>query len=444
MHLTRLALTDFRSYAGVELSLEPGVSTFVGPNGQGKTNLVEAAAYVSTLGSHRVATDAPLVRAGAERAILRAAVTSSGRDSLVEIEINPGRANRARLNRAPVSRPRHVLGVLSTVLFAPEDLALVKGDPEQRRRFLDDLLVASAPRYAGVRADYERVLRQRTALLKSLRTRPGKPARSGTRAYARAGPLRDAARSGRGGDGPGHNGSGEDGTGPDGAGPDRAGPAGPAASTLDVWDEHLATAGAELLAARIRLTASLRPLVARSYSAVSGGASVEAGISYRQSLRMPGLSGPSGSPSRPVRAPAEPDEPAADTARLADGLREALAMVRGEELERGVCLVGPHRDDLDLRIGDLPARGYASQGESWSMALALRLSAFEALRGAGDDPVLLLDDVFAELDVGRRERLARLAAGAEQVLVTAAVAADVPAALHGARFDVGGGTVTRA
>jgi DNA replication and repair protein RecF len=177
---------------------------------------------------------------------------------------------------------------------------------------------------------------------------------------------------------------------------------------------------------------------------VSGGASVEAGISYRQSLRMPGLSGPSGSPSRPRRAPAEPDEPAADAARLADGLREALAMVRGEELERGVCLVGPHRDDLDLRIGDLPARGYASQGESWSMALALRLSAFEALRGAGDDPVLLLDDVFAELDVGRRERLARLAAGAEQVLVPAAVAADVPAALHGARFDVGGGTVTRA
>ena len=441
MHLTRLALTDFRSYAGVELSLEPGVSTFVGPNGQGKTNLVEAAAYVSTLGSHRVATDAPLVRAGAERAILRAAVTSSGRDSLVEIEINPGRANRARLNRAPVSRPRQVLGVLSTVLFAPEDLALVKGDPEQRRRFLDDLLVASAPRYAGVRADYERVLRQRTALLKSLRTRPGRPARSGTRAYARASALRDAARSGRGGDGPGHNGSGEDGTGPDGAGPDRAGPA---ASTLDVWDEHLATAGAELLAARIRLTASLRPLVARSYSAVSGGASVEAGISYRQSLRMPGLSGPSGSPSRPGRALAEPDEPAADAARLADGQREALAMVRGEELERGVCLVGPHRDDLDLRIGDLPVRGYASQGESWSMALALRLSAFEALRGAGDDPVLLLDDVFAELDVGRRERLAHLAAGAEQVLVTAAVAADVPAALHGARFDVGGGTVTRA
>ena len=186
MHLTRLALTDFRSYAGAELSLEPGVSTLLGPNGQGKTNLVEAAAYVATLGSHRVATDAPLVRSGAERAILRAAVTSGARDSLVEIEINPGRANRARLNRAPVTRPRQVLGVLRTVLFAPEDLALVKGDPEQRRRFLDDLLVASAPRYAGVRADYERVLRQRTALLKSLRGRPRRPGRAGARAYAHA------------------------------------------------------------------------------------------------------------------------------------------------------------------------------------------------------------------------------------------------------------------
>jgi len=440
VYLTRLALTDFRSYAGVELGLESGVSTFVGPNGQGKTNLVEAAAYVSTLGSHRVATDAPLVRAGSERAILRAAVTSNGRDSLVEIEINPGRANRARLNRAPVSRPRQVLGVLSTVLFAPEDLALVKGDPEQRRRFLDDLLVASAPRYVGVRADYERVLRQRTALLKSLRARPGRQARP----YARAAASREAGRGGPVEDGSGREGPGRNGAGLDGSAPARAGLPGPAAGTLDVWDEHLATAGGQLLAARIQLTASLRPLVARSYSAVSGGQSGEAGISYRQSLRMPGVDGRAGSPGRAGQAPDAPDTPAADPARLADGLREALAMVRGEELERGVCLVGPHRDDLDLRIGDLPARGYASQGESWSMALALRLAAFEALRAAGDDPVLLLDDVFAELDVGRRERLARLVAGAEQVLVTAAVPADVPSALHGARFDVGGGTVTRA
>ena len=461
MHLTRLALTDFRSYAGAELSLEPGVSTLLGPNGQGKTNLVEAAAYVATLGSHRVATDAPLVRSGAERAILRAAVTSGDRDSLVEIEINPGRANRARLNRAPVTRPRQVLGVLRTVLFAPEDLALVKGDPEQRRRFLDDLLVASAPRYAGVRADYERVLRQRTALLKSLRGHPGRAGRSGARAYAHAVAPRAAARGGTHGpgngepeasqegagqEGAGQEGAGQEGAGRDGAGRDGTGTgqdraprngrpvlAGPAARTLDVWDEHLATAGAELLAARIALTATLRPLVARSYGAVAGTGAVEASISYRQSLRMPGLSGT-----------AEPAEPTADAARLADGLREALAAARGEELDRGVCLVGPHRDDLELRIGDLPARGYASHGESWSMALALRLSAFEALRDGGEDPVLLLDDVFAELDTGRRERLAGLVAGAEQVLVTAAVPADVPAALHGARFDVGDGRVTRA
>ena len=451
MHLTRLALTDFRSYAGAELSLEPGVSTLLGPNGQGKTNLVEAAAYVATLGSHRVATDAPLVRSGAERAILRAAVTSGDRDSLVEIEINPGRANRARLNRAPVTRPRQVLGVLRTVLFAPEDLALAKGDPEQRRRFLDDLLVASAPRYAGVRADYERVLRQRTALLKSLRGHPGRAGRSGARAYAHAGAPREAAPGGTGHNGEGQDGMSQDAAGQDTAGQDTAGQdtagtgqdraprngrpvlAGPAARTLDVWDEHLATAGAELLAARIALTATLRPLVARSYGAVAGAGAVEASISYRQSLRMPGLSGT-----------AEPAEPTADAARLADGLREALAAARGEELDRGVCLVGPHRDDLELRIGDLPARGYASHGESWSMALALRLSAFEALRDGGEDPVLLLDDVFAELDTGRRERLAGLVAGAEQVLVTAAVPADVPAALHGARFDVGDGRVTRA
>ena len=257
-----------------------------------------------------------------------------------------------------------------------------------------------------------------------------------------AGPGHDGeGQDGLGQDGAGQDGTGQDGTGQDGTGtgqdraPRNGRPvlAGPAARTLDVWDEHLATAGAELLAARIALTATLRPLVARSYGAVAGAGAVEAGISYRQSLRMPGVSGT-----------AEPAEPAADAARLADGLREALAAARGEELERGVCLVGPHRDDLELRIGDLPARGYASHGESWSMALALRLSAFDALRDGGEDPVLLLDDVFAELDTGRRERLAGLVAGAEQVLVTAAVPADVPAALHGARFDVGGGRVTRA
>jgi len=375
VHLSRLALTDFRSYAAADVELEAGVSTFIGPNGQGKTNLVEAAAYVATFGSHRVATDAPLIRHGAERAILRAAVSSAQRDSLVEIEINPGKANRVRLNRVPLPRPREALGTLRCVLFAPEDLAIVKGDPDQRRRYLDELLVATRPRFAGVRADYDRVLRQRTALLKS---------------------ARNARFTGHGGGAP---------------------------SALEVWDEHLVASGAELTAGRLELTASLRPLTAKAYAAVSGE-DLGAAISYRQSGRD--------------------DEPPADRAALAEGLRESLARVRRAELERGVCLVGPHRDDLELRIRELPARGYASHGESWSLALALRLAAYDLLRSGGDDPVLMLDDVFAELDGGRRDSLARLVSGAEQVLVTAAVPGDVPALLAGQRFEVSGGAVFRA
>jgi DNA replication and repair protein RecF len=381
VHLSRLALTDFRSYAAADVELAPGVSTFTGANGQGKTNLVEAAAYVATFGSHRVATDAPLIRHGAQRAILRAAMTSAERDSLVEIEINQGKANRVRLNRVPLPRPREAVGTLRCVLFAPEDLAIVKGDPDQRRRYLDELLVATRPRFAGVRADYDRVLRQRTALLKSAK----------------------AARfTGQGGGG--------------GAG-------GAAPSALEVWDDHLVTTGAELTAGRLELTAALRPLAAKAYAAVSGEP-MTTGMSYRQSGRE--------------------DEPAADRAALAEGLRESLARVRRAELERGVCLVGPHRDDLELRIGELPARGYASHGESWSLALALRLAAYDLLRSGGDDPVLMLDDVFAELDSGRRESLASLVSGAEQVLVTAAVPADVPALLAGQRFEVSGGAVLRA
>jgi DNA replication and repair protein RecF len=395
VHLTRLALTDFRSYAAADLALAPGVSTFTGPNGQGKTNLVEAAAYVATFGSHRVATDAPLIRHGAQRAILRAVVTSAQRDSLVEIEINPGRANRVRLNRVPLPRPREALGTLRCVLFAPEDLAVVKGDPEQRRRYLDDLLVATRPRFAGVRADYERVLRQRTALLKSAKV-------------ARVG-------GGRGGGGRG--------AAMKGVGEVDGGDSGGRPSTLEVWDEHLVTKGAELTAGRLELAVALRPLVAKAYAAVSGEDMV-AGMSYRQA--------------------GQDDEPSADMAALADGLRQSLARVRHAELERGVCLVGPHRDDLELRIGELPARGYASHGESWSLALALRLAAYDLLRSEGDDPVLMLDDVFAELDAGRREALAGLVSGAEQVLVTAAVPADVPARLAGQHFEVSGGAIWRA
>ena len=392
MHLTRLSLTDFRSYREADVILGPGVTTFQGANGQGKTNLVEAAGYLATFGSHRVATDAPLIRQGADRAILRGLVSGAGRDTLLEIEINAGRANRVRLNRAPAPRPREVLGVLRCVLFAPEDIAVVKGDPDQRRRYLDDLLVAMRPRYAGVRADYERVLRQRTALLKSAKARGAVPA-----------------------------------------------------GTLEVWDDHLVTAGVQLTAGRLRLVQELRPLVAACYSSVSG-TERDTGLSYRMSAAAgPGAGAPGagdlgdGAPSTELGLDPEPDPD-----KLALTLREALAVRRRAELERAVCLVGPHRDELELRIGGLPARGYASHGESWSLALALRLAAYQLLRAGGEDPVLMLDDVFAELDSGRRDRLAELVRDAEQVLVTAAVPEDVPPGLAGARFRVADGVISGA
>jgi DNA replication and repair protein RecF len=368
---------------------------FSGPNGEGKTNLVEAVGYVATLASHRAAQDAPLIRKGAEQAIIRAAISTAANDALAEIELNAGRANRVRLNRTPLTRPRDVLGVLRTVLFAPEDLALVKGDPGERRRFLDDLLVAMAPRYAAVRADYDRVLKQRTALLKS------------------AGP-----KGGRGG------------------GQSRE----TVMATLDVWDAHLARTGAELLVAREHLVAALRPHVEGAYLAVAGGDRGPAAIEYRRSFDSPRAP----QASRPDQTP-QPDEHAASHGERVRGaelaLRDALLEVRQSELDRGVCLAGPHRDELELTIRNLPARGYASHGESWSLALALRLASFDLLRAGREDPVLILDDVFAELDVGRRERLAALVAGAEQVLVTAAVPEDIPPLLTGAHFKVSAGTL---
>jgi DNA replication and repair protein RecF len=385
VHLTRLALTDFRSYAELSLELSPGVTTFSGPNGEGKTNLVEAIGYLSTLGSHRVATDAPLVRRGADRAVLRAAVSGAQGGTLVEIELNPGRANRVRLNRAPMPRPRDILGALRTVLFAPEDLALVKGDPGERRRFLDELLVATAPRYAGVRADYERVLRQRTALLKS----------AGAKGH-----LRGAARESM-------------------------------TATLDAWDAQLAQAGAPLLAGRMRLVTALRPHVTAAYEAVSGGSPGDScEISYRASVFN--------------NNEFDNDVARLEVAELEVAMLKALAGVRASELDRGVCLVGPHRDELELFVGGLPARGYASHGESWSLALALRLASFALLKQDSEDPVLILDDVFAELDTGRRDRLAALVSGGEQVLITAAVPADVPDVLAGVRFTVRAGVVTGA
>ncbi|MEO3855662.1 DNA replication/repair protein RecF [Acrocarpospora sp. B8E8] len=386
MHVAHLSLTDFRSYPGVELALDPGVTAFVGPNGQGKTNLVEALGYVASHASHRVATDAPLVRHGAARAVIRSMIVKDDRRALIELELNPGKANRARINRSPLSRARDALGLLRTVLFAPEDLALVKGDPAERRRFMDDLLVARHPRFAGVRADYDRVLKQRNALLR-------------TGVLARPGRRRSARRQDE------ESGFAEAG-------------AGDVQSTLEVWDSHLVRHGAELLAARLELVDELRPLAAKAYATLAP-ASDAAQLEYSST--------------------------ALGTTRddLAGQLLAALAEARKSELERGITLVGPHRDDLQLRLGELPARGYASHGESWSFALALRLAAYDLLRADGGDPVLILDDVFAELDTQRRRRLAEMVAPAEQVLITAAVPADVPGELIGVRFDVTEGSVTR-
>lgn len=390
MHVSHLTLHDFRSYGDVEVPLDAGVTAFVGRNGQGKTNLVEAIDYLSRLASHRVATDAPLIRAGAEQALVRAAVVRDGRTAVLEVELNPGRANRARVNKSPLPRARDLVGLLRTVVFSPEDLALVKGDPGERRRFLDDLLVLRTPRLAGVRADYDRVLKQRNSLLKTIFT------------------ARGSSRDG-------------------------------ALATLAVWDDHLVAVGTELLEARMALAADLAPYVGKAYEAVARGASRDdARIAYvtQLSLVEDARVGGTGAPSTPSRD------------LLGVAFRAELARRQDDEIGRGLTLVGPHRDDLLLTLGPgeesrLPVKGYASHGESWSFALALRLASYDLLRADGDDPILILDDVFAELDADRRDQLAGLVAGAEQVLVTAAVQADVPALLAGVTYQVAGGEVTR-
>ncbi|KUH94464.1 DNA replication/repair protein RecF [Mycobacterium sp. IS-3022] len=369
MYVRRLALTDFRSWPRVELDLEPGRTVFVGPNGYGKTNLVEALWYSSTLSSHRVAADAPLIRTGAERAVVSTIVVNEQRELAVDLEITAGRANKARLNRSPVRSAREILGVLRAVLFAPEDLALVRGDPGERRRYLDELATTRRPQVAAIRADYDKVLRQRAALLKTA---------SGARFRG-----------------------------------DRS-----VFDTLDVWDGHLAEKGARLIAARVDLINQLAPEVEKAYQLLAPG-SRPAAIRYRSGVEAVEESAGTG-----------------DAELFEAALLDALARRRDAEVERGVCLVGPHRDDLELRLGDQIAKGYASHGESWSMALSLRLAAYELLRAEGGDPVLLLDDVFAELDTARRRALATVAGSAEQVLVTAAVPDDIPGDWDARRIGV--------
>jgi len=357
MHVRHLTLRDFRSWTHVDLDLSPGRTAFVGSNGYGKTNIVEALWYCSTLSSHRVGSDTPLIRAGSERAVVSTIVVNEGRELAVDVEITAGRANKARLNRSPVRSTREILGAVRAVMFAPEDLALVRGDPGDRRRFLDELATVRRPAVAGIRADYEKVLRQRTALLKSA---------GGSRARNVSGVL----------------------------------------ETLEVWDGHLAAHGAKLMAARWELVNLLAPEVEKAYMLLAP-ASRAAGISYRTSVDIE-------------------DGNFDDVKYLETALLAELSRRRDAELERGVCLAGPHRDDLELRLGDQLVKGFASHGESWSMALALRLASYELLRSEGSEPILILDDVFAELDAARRNALADVASRAEQVLITAAVADDLP------------------
>ena len=371
MRVTHLSLTDFRNYESAELELASGPNLFVGSNGQGKTNLVEALGFLSTLGSHRVSTDHAMIRAGRDAAIVRARLENGERSVLAEVQINRTGANRAQINRSAI-KTRDLPRYFSSVLFAPEDLALVRGDPSGRRRFLDELLVLRSPRLSGVIADYERVVKQRNTLLKSARA-------SG----ARANQL----------------------------------------STLDIWDDRLVSLGSEIIDARRSLVAELLPEVTSAYTAIAG-ADHAAGLTSSLSILDSGNSDPEAS------ANSIPNAPQANMSKLETNefFRSALLRRRRAELERGLTLAGPHRDDLVLMLNSLPARGYASHGESWSFALSLKLASAAVLRRETNsgDPVLILDDVFAELDESRRGRLADAVEDFEQVLITAAVQNDVP------------------
>lgn len=411
MLIKHLSLANFRNYKTADVALQPGVNLFVGPNGQGKTNLVEAIRYLSTLSSHRVAGYLPLIKAGEGSATIRALASFEERDNLLELELNRESQNRVRINKSPAPKQRDVLGYVNTVTFAPEDLDVVKRDPTNRRAFIDELVIQVWPRFAGVYADYERVLKQRNTLLKTAR---------------------------------------------------QTGAKGSALSTLDAWDASLVSYGAEIVAARVDLVGRLQPHLFSAYQSIAI-ANNEPRILVKSSLlgaAVPsgfgggfggGLGGGSNNGSAGYGVASAEDEAdddlefitTSDRAEIEELFRAKLSFLRPKEIERGLTLIGPQRDDLVLMLGELPAKGYASHGESWSYALALRLASVDLLRAEtrSGDPILILDDVFAELDAGRRERLAELVAGNEQVLITAAVAEDVPAALKASVFVVQAGEV---
>ncbi|GAA5210491.1 DNA replication/repair protein RecF [Microbacterium kyungheense] len=390
MIVEHLSLVDFRNYAAADVELGPGPNVFVGRNGQGKTNLAEAIGFFATLGSHRVSNDAPMVRDGADAAIIRARLAHGERRVQLEAQVNRQGSNKARVNGAPV-KPAELPRYAQVVLFAPEDLQIVRGDPSARRRFADQLLVQRAPRMAGVIADYDRVLKQRTALLKSAKAR---------------------------------------------------GIRGDALSTLDVWDDKLVTLGTQLIAARLALSNDLAAPLASAYTAIAG-ADHDPEIEWALSVAGADSGEDADAGSSAPGDPASLETRDAGAPRIAELFRQALAAKRTAELERGLTLVGPHRDDLLLRIRGLPVKGYASHGESWSVALSLRLASAELLRADSrlGDPVLILDDVFAELDADRRARLAQLAGDYEQVVVTAAVEGDVPDVLRARMVRVEAGRI---
>ena len=357
MYIRELHLRDFRSWPELKLDLEPGIVLFVGRNGFGKTNIVEALGYIAHLSSHRVNQDAPLVRQNTNSARVSATAVNQGRELTAHLLIKPHAANQAQINRTRCKSPRELLGVVKTVLFSPEDLALVRGEPAERRRYLDDIIATRTPRLAGVKADYDKVLRQRNALLKSASA---------------------AMRRGYG---------------------DTEGAS--ALATLDVWDSQLAALGAQVIKARLELVDHLAELIPAAYESLAPE-SRPAHISYKSTIDIS-------------------DREVLDAVMLAE-----LGAKRQREIERGISLVGPHRDDVELHLGSTPAKGFASHGETWSYAISLRFAEFQLLRSEDSDPILILDDVFAELDAQRREKLVKLAAGVEQVFITAAVDEDLP------------------
>lgn len=360
MKISHLSLQDFRSYKNLELKLNEGTHIFIGENGEGKTNIVEAIMYLALLSSHRISTDAPLIKLGAERGYIRAKVSDQDRDTLIELEINNGKANRAKVNQNPVRSQRAISGIVKAICFSPEDLDLVRGDPSERRSFLDHLLIQRNPRLGGVISDYEKALKQRNTLLK-----------------ARA--------------------------------PE---------STLAPWNEHLANFGGEIIAARLKLIRELIPHLMNSYENIS--VKKQPSLEYKSNL----------------------DNLTEDKEDNKSEILRKIEEVGFQERERGVSLVGPHRDDLLLNLGEHPVKGFASHGESWSIALSLRLASYQLLKADGNNPILILDDVFSELDEKRRERLVALTNTAEQTLITVAVANDLPSELTGSRYQVANGLVT--